>query len=850
MEESDYLTHNELSIEGDIKFQHIVDIEIKREINEHTELTVVGIIDEKDKDTYLDNIKYGSEISLKYGKEITEVLFGGIIVDVEIIERKRIYYAIIKANSATWIMDQKLKKRSFNKDTITYDDILNVIKKDYEKCDFISDDKFNQKVEKLIVQYNETDFEFLKRIASHLGLVIVPEDLYNMPRCFVGIRTRNSIELKEESYELTRHFDDFTGEKYGYKLISGEFLEVGCEVVLSNERFVVIKCKSKLINSELTNTYTILESRLTEVSKICNEKIRGAALEGVVIEPKGSQAKVQLNIDNEDVTNWYDVIVGSNNALYSMPYAGDKVKVYFPSDEEEEAQISFTTYNGTGLNPDTKFWSNRDGKKIEYTKQTIEFSAKSGTLDSSKEHSIKLTDSSGIDIKSDLKITIMSAGSLSLNAKSISIVGKQGVSLNHYPNAKEKNTGIPKGITIDSTEVSFKVEDAYFEGKEKKAYPIEADPEPSFSEAPKPKVTQQTSQTQKYTLKNKNEERVESGWKTFAKGLGIALLAVGMAVAVVATGGAALAVAAPLLAGGLFSTALGVGVVATAVVGTTMGLVGATMEGNVAEATMEEGYNEVQNGKNGTDEKGFNRIRDGEFGGDEEKYQQYQDQAVGLWSSGVMLNMTAMSLGTELAPAAVMADGMFYSKVSTTLSEEETILANNPLIDGRSKVGIYDEFNKIKDPKERYEYLLDKAKTTDVSTEKNKAIFYAGRVETKDGMVTARKMAETYADQLYKEKGIVKLTLERTPGAKWMDDLKLYNETSSGVPKYEELGLTRKQTDEIWRTLSSRYADGTSGSVTAFTKNVPDLWKPKTIFWSTELPQLRRNTNVTHINIR
>lgn len=117
-------------------------------------------------------------------------------------------------------------------------------------------------------------------------------------------------------------------------------------------------------------------------------------------------------------------------------------------------------------------------------------------------------------------------------------------------------------------------------------------------------------------------------------------------------------------------------------------------------------------------------------------------------------------------------------------------------------------------------------------------------------MITAREMAERYADQLYKEKGIVKLTLERTSGGKWMDDLKLYDQTVTGVRKYEELGLTRQQADEIWRTLSSRYADGTSGAITAFTKNVPDLFKPKTIFWSTELPQLRGNPNVTHINIR
>lgn len=169
--------------------------------------------------------------------------------------------------------------------------------------------------------------------------------------------------------------------------------------------------------------------------------------------------------------------------------------------------------------------------------------------------------------------------------------------------------------------------------------------------------------------------------------------------------------------------------------------------------------------------------------------------------------------------------------------------------------GKYDELHKMK-PEDRYQYLLDKAKNIDVSTEKNQSIFYAGRVQSVDPVTgntvvtTAREMAERYADNLFAEKGVVKLTLERTTGGKWMDDLKLYDKLPNGKYRFEELGMTGEQADSIWSTLSSRFADGASGAVTAFTKNVPDVWKPKTIFWSTEFPKLRNNPDVTHINIR
>jgi hypothetical protein len=172
------------------------------------------------------------------------------------------------------------------------------------------------------------------------------------------------------------------------------------------------------------------------------------------------------------------------------------------------------------------------------------------------------------------------------------------------------------------------------------------------------------------------------------------------------------------------------------------------------------------------------------------------------------------------------------------------------LTNGPSKDNIYEEFNKITTPKARYEYLLDKANSLDVSTERNKAIFYSGLIKTENGTIRARQIAERYVDKLYKEKGIVKLTLERTPGGEWMDDLGLYTKGESGLFKYEELGLTSTQTDELWRTLSSRYANGASGAITAFAKNVPDFIKPQTIFWDTEFSVLRSNPKVTDINIR
>ncbi|MDF2533429.1 MAG: hypothetical protein K0Q65_3010, partial [Clostridia bacterium] len=171
--------------------------------------------------------------------------------------------------------------------------------------------------------------------------------------------------------------------------------------------------------------------------------------------------------------------------------------------------------------------------------------------------------------------------------------------------------------------------------------------------------------------------------------------------------------------------------------------------------------------------------------------------AEGAVNAGVYVGQT-MQNGGDVTVAGVATSfvvGAGFSAIGTVVSNKISSVVSKNVDDVVKGVSddIYDEFNNIVDSNMKYEYLLDKAKTMDVSTEKNKAIFYAGRVETANGTVTAREIAESYADRLYKEKGIIKLTLERTPGGKWMDDLKLYYDMPSGIKKFEELGLTKDQ---------------------------------------------------------
>jgi hypothetical protein len=90
--------------------------------------------------------------------------------------------------------------------------------------------------------------------------------------------------------------------------------------------------------------------------------------------------------------------------------------------------------------------------------------------------------------------------------------------------------------------------------------------------------------------------------------------------------------------------------------------------------------------------------------------------------------------------------------------------------------------------------LVSDPKLLDVTTPANKATFYSGRVELETGeFLKARDWAEGLS---------ARTTLEKTSGGRWLDQVKTYDDV-----------LSRPVADEVWTTLSRRYAENVSGDV-------------------------------------
>lgn len=79
------------------------------------------------------------------------------------------------------------------------------------------------------------------------------------------------------------------------------------------------------------------------------------------------------------------------------------------------------------------------------------------------------------------------------------------------------------------------------------------------------------------------------------------------------------------------------------------------------------------------------------------------------------------------------------------------------------------------------------------------------------------------------------VTLEMTPGGNWLNDMKLYGESSP---------FTSEQADLIWGTVSSKFVSSANGQVRAVLGNV----RPTSIYKTVELPSVLNNTSVTGLD--
>ena len=361
-------------------------------------------------------------------------LFSGYPEKVEIKEERGYRIADIQAVSGTILLDQKKSNRVFQKKAQTYMGIANTITADTEHSACILPGS-DMQTGGTLIQYQETDWNFLKRMASQLGLPLVPDISYYYPRFYLGLPEGEKKELGEIlSCDMC-----FDGRYYAvsgkclvdredficYDVVTRTSLSLGDRVTYEGRELLVSRKKTELAGGEVIFTYRLAGNGYTWVPWEDNPDYTGMSFVGSIVGTQGEQVEVAFDIDKTAAGgNRYGFAPATGNLMYCMPQKGTKTSLYIGNGDEAQGiatgciRTNGSTCEGTG-SPEKKSFRSEHGKGMDLYPQRM-------GLDGGETGKITFEDETGTTIESNGGLVLMAKEGIRL--ESMTGIAMQGMS--------------------------------------------------------------------------------------------------------------------------------------------------------------------------------------------------------------------------------------------------------------------------------------------------------------------------------------------------------------------------------------------------------------------------------------
>ena len=252
-----------------------------------------------------------SNIADNTGNSTEKIFLNGVIKELQINETTAGALTVeITAISKSVLLDRIPRYRSFQDPTLTYSAIAEEINGNYGTNDgkIVNVGEDMQALPRMTIQYNETDWEYLKRIASYIGQPVMAYS----DKVFVGFFKNMPAQTPNLKYS---QFGKRTKEERTYFKITGtEVYPVATPIKL--------KTRNRVSGEEVENDYYVLENKIYNegntlkceyilgkqtdyfVDPIPHEKIRGAVIEARTVhiartdESKSNHGRTDGNSDN------------------------------------------------------------------------------------------------------------------------------------------------------------------------------------------------------------------------------------------------------------------------------------------------------------------------------------------------------------------------------------------------------------------------------------------------------------------------------------------------------------------------------------------------------------------------
>lgn len=419
--------HNSVCLEMPFSMESITKLEISQKLNEHSWAQIEGIIRDKEVDT-CSNVSWRENFTIKIADgQTNQILFSGMPVNVKVSceDQTRV---VIRLSSYSILLDHEKKTRSFQRRDSTYASLFQEFVKG-NGGDIIDYASASAAFDAPLIQYEETDWEFLKRVSSLTGASVYPCASGTSIQIYIGFgsnESRLSLTSDQEMKKSIREFRNFRdsapseSDFISCKVTGSMDCKLGDRVMCDGHAYRVTEIHDSLKNGLLSRRCLLKQESGICRKKKYQEKLQGVSLPGVVREVKTDRIRLHLDIDGKgkgEKLHWYP---WHRNDWFCMPETGSKAMLYIPMKDESLAYVTDISRtdgetNSQSQNPEKKCFETKSGKGMMLKPQSISFRASGNKI------SVQLSDRSGVKVRSSRGIQIHSGESFHCRSRNMNI---------------------------------------------------------------------------------------------------------------------------------------------------------------------------------------------------------------------------------------------------------------------------------------------------------------------------------------------------------------------------------------------------------------------------------------------
>ena len=443
-------------ITGPVVFLDILELQEEEEINQHGRMFISGHISDDQEEEYLGLLtgKVWETVQAVGMDGEVKTLFTGLVTDFTVSMLNDQKKLTLELMTGSILMDEKKHFRSYQDPSVTYEQIFRETVAGYADSSVSFSKPYNEAPGELVLQYKETDWDFLKRLAGRSRQFLVPDSRMKGVRIYYATPQGMPFEIPAGSrYTMRKDLGGYRNKIcQGMAVSEADCMEyiiqcrephrIGDYTSLYGMKCYIYKIQSRYEGGELLHCCYLKREKGIEVPEICNKEMAGCALTAKITKVK--EDKVQVSILGDENAQkagkiWYPYATvystPDGTGWYCMPEVGDTVRLTIPQHQERDAFVVSSVHVETDSperkDPSHKVFKSKYQKEVRFTPDSIVITNNKGTR-------IELTDAEGIHIVSAHSIMLEAAEDLTIASDTGSLI----VAGDSFVNFRQKGTSI------------------------------------------------------------------------------------------------------------------------------------------------------------------------------------------------------------------------------------------------------------------------------------------------------------------------------------------------------------------------------------------------------------------------